>query len=193
MKSYFLRCATLLLGAFLFSGCITPRGVYKAGYDFSAIKTIRVDTLTSVADQPNSGAVAADEFMRQMIGRGYSVKMGSGDADVILTGNVTEYQPNRRYLVQSNENRGSRRTVVVQQPVELSGTGTYNLGTVFGLDQSNKIVVSNATVGVSAYLKDARTGEILWSSNYTYEGLDLDTALEGTVRYLLNSWPVKKQ
>lgn len=192
MKKYFSGSVMLISSALIFFGCVTPRGVFKAGYDFSAIKTIRIDTLTSVANQPNSGAVAADEFMRQMLSRGYSVKMGSGAADVILTGNVTEYQPNRRYLVQTNQGRGSHRNAVAQQPIELGGSSAYNLGTAFGMDQNNKIIVSNATVGVSAYLKDAHTGEILWSDSYTYEGLDLDTALEGTVRYLLNSLPAKK-
>ncbi len=192
MSRYLLGSVAAGIIALFSSGCATPKGVYKAGYDFSAIKTVRVDALTSVANQPNSGAVAADEFMRQMLGRGYAVKMGDGEADAILTGNVTEYQPNRRYLVQTDQGRGSRRRVAAQEPIELGGTSAYNLGTAFGLDQNHKIVVSNATVGVSAYLKDSRTGEILWSNSYTYEGLDLDAALEGTVRYLLNSWPVGK-
>lgn len=189
---YISLAATIILAGMLFS-CAYPRAAYKTGFDFSKIRTIGVGDFSSVGNEPNSGSVVANEFMRQLLSEGYSVKTADAqDADVIMVGNVNEYQPNRRYLINSGRGNGRQQIVVLQQPVELSGSTAYNLGTAFGLGEENKIIVSNATVGVSAYLKDAHTGEILWSNSYSYEGLDLNTALDGTVRYLLRTLPRSK-
>jgi len=177
----------------VFSGCASPRVAFKQGYDFTRIKTVKVGDITPVNKRSNSGDVVANEFIRQLLAAGYTVKTGDDGAyDVVLEGNVTEYLPNNRYLIQTNKTDGAKKVVVINQPVELSGTSAYNLGSTFGLGEDSRVVVSNATVGVSAFLRDAVTGEIVWSNTYSYEGLDLTTAMEGVVRYLLRSWPGKR-
>lgn len=189
-----IRIIFIILAASLFFGCASIRVAYKKDYDFSAIRVVKIGNFTSSARQPNSGAVIANEFIRQLLSAGYIVKATDGDsADVILEGNVTEYLPNNRYLIQSNtQNGAAKEVVIVNQPVELSGTSAYNIGTTFGLGENDRVVVSNATVGVAAYLKDTATGDVIWSNAYSYEGLDITTAMEGTVRYLLHSWPSQK-
>jgi hypothetical protein len=182
-----LLCCTGFLAS-----CAFPRAAYKPGFDFSRIRTVRIGDFSSVGQAPNSGAVVANEFIRQLLAAGYSVT-DSNEADVVLIGTVNEYQPNRRYLINTGQGNGDRRVVVMQQPVELSGNNAYDLGSAFGLGDDNKIIVSNATVGVSAYLKDEKNGEIIWSNSYSYEGLDMSTALDGTVRYLLRSLPRDRQ
>ncbi|OGS17107.1 MAG: hypothetical protein A2219_04615 [Elusimicrobia bacterium RIFOXYA2_FULL_50_26] len=176
-----------------FSGCASPRVAFKQGYDFTRIKVVKIGEITPATKKSNSGAVIANEFIRQLLAAGYTVKTADDGAyDVVLEGNVTEYLPNNRYLIQTNKADGATKVVVINQPVELSGTNAYNLGSAFGLGEDSRVVVSNATVGVSAFLRDAVTGEVVWSNTYSYEGLDLTTAMEGVVRYLLRSWPVKR-
>jgi len=185
-----LFSAAVLLGL---SSCAAPMASFKAGYDFPGIQAVGIGEFTPSADQPNSGSVVAGEFAKQLLSRGYSVKdfQQGVEVDAVIEGDVTEYLPNHRYLV-SNPPRGGRGNVIVQQPVELSGSNAYNLGSSFGMGDDSQVVVSNATVGISARMRDARTGEVIWASHYTYEGLDLDTALEGVVQYLLSSIPGNK-
>lgn len=193
------RSAATMTGAVvlaLICSCASPRVAFKKDFDFSGIKTIRVGDFSSSARQPNSGSVVANEFIRQLLASGYNVVTSAADkADATLEGSVTEYLPNQRFLVQSEEGnpRDHRQVVVTYPPVELSGTSVYNTGAAFGVGEGSQVIVSNATVGVSAYLKDASTGEVVWSDAYTYEGLDLNTAMEGTVRSLLHSLPMKAQ
>lgn len=189
-KSIYLLPVIALLCA-----CATPRAALKPGFDFSRIKVVRVGEFTAAPNQANSGAVIANEFVRQLLAMGYIVKTSENDgsADAVLMGSVTEFQPNRRYLIQQQPAGGRNRTVVVNPPIELGGTSTYDLGTAFGLGENSKIVVSNATIGVTAYLRDNASGDVVWSNTYSYEGLDLNSAMEGTVRYLVHSWPAKQQ
>ncbi|MHB9154807.1 MAG: hypothetical protein ACYC5N_03820 [Endomicrobiales bacterium] len=191
-KPFALAALCAALVPLLFS-CAVPRAAVKKGFDFSGIRTVRVGSFTSAVSLSNSGAVVANEFIRQLLASGYSVRNdAAGEADAVLEGNVTEYLPNQRYLMQNVRNDDPNVVVVQPQfPVEISGSHVYNLGTAFGPGEESQIIVSNATVGIAAYLKDARTGDILWSSSFTYEGLDLNTALEGTVRSLLRSWPAR--
>jgi hypothetical protein len=170
--------------------CAAQRVAYKEGFNFSEIKSVTVGDFTPSSQMPNSGSVVASEFVRQLLQKGYSVKTsGRGKADYVLTGSVSEYFPNRRYLVINRQQDESKDTIVIQnQELEISGSNVYNLGSAFGMGDESKIIVSNATVGIHAYLKEASTGEVVWSNSYAYEGLDLNTALEGTVGYLLSSW-----
>jgi hypothetical protein len=193
------RLTIMLLGGitagWLFlSGCVTPRGAYDPSYDFTRVHTIAVgDFSASSKRHPNSGSSIANEFIKQLLREGYSVRDDNGEADVILVGSVNEYLPNKRYLVQHPRPDEHGNVVVVEQSqtVTLSGNSVYNLGPAFGTDDS-QILVSNATVGISAYLKDAKTGRIVWSNSISYEGLDLNAAMEGAVRNLVLSLPKRQ-
>jgi hypothetical protein len=173
----------------LFFSCATPGGAFKAGYDFSKIHSISIGEFSSSADQPNSGSVVAGEFAQELLSLGYSVKTSAQDTDIdaVIEGDVTEYLPNSRYLIPSSV-RAGRGAVVVQQPMPIGGSNVYNQGTSMGPGGGEQVVVSNATVGVSVRMKDSRTGEVIWANSYTYEGLDLNSALEGAVRYLLSGF-----
>lgn len=194
MKNFVLTLSVCIV-MLVFSSCAVPRAAVKPGFDFSKIKSVKIGEFSSAASQPNSGAVIANAFMGELLQKGFVVRTSDSDsADAVLMGNVSEYQPNRRYLIKVDSRQNTTaQTVIVQQPIELGGSNTYNLGSAFGLGDDNRIIVSNATVGISAYLKDTRTGEIVWSNSYTYEGLDLNTAVEGAVRYLLGSLPTYKR
>jgi hypothetical protein len=181
----------ILLAVFLLSSCATPRSIYKKGYNFAALKTIRVKNFASSVSISNSGSVVAGEFMRQLLEAGYTVRTTDDQVvDAILEGNVTEYAPNKKYLIKDDKDTGPGRKIIIDnRAIEISGSNVYSLGPAFGLDKSNQIIVSNATVGTMVYLKDAVTGDVIWSASYTYEGIDLPTALESVVNYILSSLP----
>jgi hypothetical protein len=181
------------------SSCASTRAVIKKDYDFESVKTVKVGAFASDAEYVNSGSTVQSSFIRQLLAQGYSVKVDpNSHADVTIEGSVMTYTPDKKYLVRMpDENRyRSRRDARHSQSVvytsditEISGSSMYDLGSAFGLGESNKIMASNATVGIYAYMVDNETGEIVWSDSYTYEGLDLASALDGAVKYILRSLP----
>jgi len=180
----------------LLPACVANRAVIKPGFDFSTIRTVRVNTFASDASAPSSGEAVRQGMIAQLIASGFTVVAdNSVDVDAVISGSVTSFLPDQRFLVNS-PNRGSSMIYGGQghrgggrnQVIEVNGSNVYNLGPAFGMPGSS-VIASNATVGVTAYMTDARTGVIVWSNSLTYEGLDLTSALNGVVRFLVRSIP----
>lgn len=195
MKKIFFPAVFFLVLA----ACASPRAVIKKDYDFASVKTVKVGSFAADAEYSNSGSAVQSAFIRQLLAKGYRVKVDrNAETDVIIEGSITTYAPDKKYLVRLPEEDRfhNRRDTRYVQPViytsditEISGSTMYDLGPAFGLGEPNKIMASNATVGVYAYMSDTKTGEIVWSDSYTYEGLDLSSALDGAVKYILRSLP----
>jgi hypothetical protein len=167
------------------TSCSLNRAVLKPGYDFSSVKSICVGIFTSNSAANNSGDAVQSSFVRQLLAKGYRVvTSASAGADVIIEGSVTSFQAERRYAVYVPERRRGR------EGGRRYGTNFYDLGTPFGV---NRVIASNAEVGVYAYMTDLRTGEIIWSDSYVYEGLDLPSALDGAVNSLIRTFSSKKK
>jgi hypothetical protein len=172
----------------VFSACVSPRVVTKPGVDFSRIRSI----VLLESDRQTERSVI-DEFARQLILRGYSVQVrprGGTKTDAVLQVNIAQLTPDKKYLVQLDKKDGGKdRDVLVLHPVtEISGRTVYPSASVSGLEDA-QIMISNATVSLSARLMDPASREILWSAAATYEGLDLDAAVEGAVGSLMKKFP----
>ncbi len=177
----------------LFVSCASNRAVVRPDYDFASVKTVRVGKFSPDAMYPNSASAVQNAFMKNLLAKGYRIVAdANSEADALIEGSVTTFQPDKKYLIRTPENdkRGRHQPVIyTNDVVEISGSNMYDLGTAFGLGEDNKIMASNATVGVYAYMVDAETGEVVWTDSYTYEGIDLSSALDGAVRYILRSLP----
>ena len=164
--------------------------VYKQDYDFSKAKTAYVDS----SQGANNAIVTA--IIKQLMIKGFTVKTDeAANVDIIVNCSITEYQPAKKYLLRKppeDRNKSARDIVIYNtDPIEISGSSVYDLGSAFGMDAN--IIASNATIGVSLYIKDAKNGEVVWTNSYTYEGLDLSSAIDGVVRYILKSFPPVKK
>ena len=170
--------------------CVSSRAVINHDFDFSSVRTVRVGNFTPDAQQLHSGSVVRNAFMRQLLAGGWTV-IADGEADVLIEGAVTVFQPAQRYLVRTSDfDRNHRHPVIVTNDVvEISGSRMYDLGTAFGMGERNRIMASNATVGIFAHMTDLKTGKIVWSMSHTNEGLDLQAALDGAVRVILRTLP----
>jgi len=187
-----INLSTVFLLTF-FIACAPTRIAIKLGYDFNRIKTIGVSEFVGEGE---SGQVVRDEFIRQLLKKGFSVKAVSEkepnweqkkqEIDVLLTGSVTRYLPERKFLVYLGEKTTDQKIIVYPSLTEITGTYGYTWGRISGLEES-RILITNATVGVAAKIIDLKTGEVVWADSYTYEGLDIQTALENVVRYFLHS------
>ncbi len=169
-------------------GCATSKISYKSGYNFSGIKKIYVEEFKSSPDFGSAGNVVRDSFIRELMKSGYTVTENDLEADGIIGGSIITFSPEKKYLIMLSK-PGNDAKVVLHQPIEIGGSNIYSFGSAFGLKEENQIIVSNATVGVSALMKDSKTSEIVWSNSFTYEGLTLDTALNGLIRYLVRTIP----
>ena len=185
----------LLLTLFVFTGCVSSNAVYKQDYDFSKIKNVYVESTSYSAQTQAIG----DSIIKQLMSKGFNLKTSSNDADIIVSYSITEYQPGKKYLIHKEDPfpqpphpagmHGHGNSVVVyNDPVEISGSSVYDLGTAFGVDNAT-VIASNATVGVSLTIKDVATKDIIWTNSYTYEGLDLTSAVDGVIRYILKAFP----
>lgn len=176
---------TLLLGLLLAgaSACVTTtRVATRAGTDFSRVQTVLL------LDSSSATRAVTDAFARALLEKGYRVKVGNPDgaADLWMEAAVTQFTPDRKYLVPLKGNGG----IVLYPAQEISGRSLYPSPTAASLPDA-QVVISNAAVSLSVRLLDPRTGDLLWTGAVTYEGLDMDAAVEGSVASLLKRFPLK--
>lgn len=188
MKKFPLSTRYFLL-AIVLTACAPTRLAIKPGYDFSQIKKISVEEFSGEGE---SGKIVQEEFIRQFLKKGFSVKGTAKEAetkemvDVLIGGTVTRYLPERKFLVYLGEKTTDQKIIVYPSLAEISGTSGYAWGRIAGLEGS-RILVTNATIGIAAKMVDSKSGEVIWADSYTYEGLDIQTATENVVRYFLRS------
>lgn len=116
--------------------CASPGAVVKQGYDFRAVKSIRVGKFVPNADYSGSGGAVQNAFIRQLLAKGYNVKAGhDSEADVIIKGSVTAYVPDKKYLIMLSEEDGfhGRRdpsrcypVVFTRDITEIGGSAMYD-------------------------------------------------------------------
>ncbi len=197
----------LLIISFFIVSCAATGAVYKQDYNFSNVKNVYVED-SSYSQQTQA---IRDSIVKQLMSKGYNLKSTSGEADIIVSYSITEYQPGKKYLIRNNDfdniNHGNHPpppnssnsnsphhhnnvnvNVYNTESLEIGGSSVYDLGPAFGVRDS-RIIASNATVGVSLTMRDVSTNDIIWTNSYTYEGMDLMSAVNGVVRYILKSFP----
>lgn len=196
--------------SFFIVSCASTGAVYKQDYNFANVKNVYVEE-SSYSQQTQA---IRDSIVKQLMSKGFNLKSTSSEADVIVSYSITEYQPGKKYLIRTNNfsdvNHGNpppppnshnshpphnhssvNVNVYNTETLEIGGSSVYDLGTAFGVRDS-RIIASNATVGVSLTMRDVSTNDIIWTNSYTYEGMDLMSAVNGVVRYILKSFPPEK-
>ncbi len=82
-------------------------------------------------------------------------------ADVILTGTIVQYLPNRRDIIYVDDGTGGKR---------------------------QEIYMVDAEIGISARMIDVETGVIVWAGHYRYNSFFIESAIRGVVAGLINSF-----
>ncbi len=193
-----------------YSACIPSDVAIKQDYNFNVIRTVGVSEFSSANTNTSSGKIVQEAFARYLLSKGIDVKIINsqrGDelvsarvskVDVLITGTVTQYSPDQKYLVylgEDNKDTSSQKVVVsIPTITEVSGANVYGWGRAYGVQGQSELILTSASVGVSATMIDTITGTVIWSNSYAYEGLDVNSALEGLVRFMFRSlktvWPV---
>ena len=122
------------------------------------------------------GAAATDEFVKQLVGTGLEVTDSHHPGDVVLKGSVIDYKSNNQLMVFLGGNN----------PILTPSTQATPESAMLGVHKTQVASVM-ATVGIQARLLDTSTHNIVWAGSYSYEGLDLPTALTRVVGALKQS------
>ncbi len=155
----------------MLSGCTEKQVAVIVPYDFSKVRRISVQPL----DGPG-GAAATDEFVKQLVGTGLEVTDSRHPGDVILKGSVIDYKSNNQLMVFL----GGDNPIVTpssQATPEAAAIGAHKA----------QVASVMAIVAIQARLLDASTHNIVWADSYSYEGLDLPSALGAVVGSLKQS------
>jgi len=171
-RKLFIRGSLLTAYCLLvLNGCAPRQVIVNPAFDFAKVRRISVAPF----DGPG-GPAATDEFVNELVQTGMEVTDAKHPGDVILQGSVTEYKPTMQLMVFLG-NDYPVVTPASQVTPEAAALGAHRA----------QVAAVIATVGVQARLSDASTHNIVWADSYSYEGLDLPTALGAVVGSLTRS------
>jgi|GEM_PF-1144859 len=209
-KIYFCKYH-LLLFVLAVSSCIPHRAAIKYKYNFNAITSIGVAEFTPAINNPTSGKLLQEEFLRYFLRRGVNVKLidlESSSIDKILekarkenvtaviVGIVAQYAPDKKYFLYLGDTaKAQQQQITLNQTIftEIPGSNIYSWGKAFGIPGESHVLLTNASVSIAVKMIDVETGDIVWMDSCTYEGLNIQAAVDGAVGYLLKSlsrvWP----
>jgi len=178
----------LVLILSVLSGCGSYNVAIKKDYDFSKVKRIAVVSFSSNRAYKNSGDVVSDEFILQLIRKGYSV-IERNKIDTVLR---------EQNLGESNRLEAS----TVKQIGKILGVDAIITGTIIKYQEDQNITVyttdkdgkvtsqmtlQQAEVEISARMFDVETGEIVWIARDSDRGFDISDAVSYVVSSLISS------
>jgi hypothetical protein len=156
--------------ALILMGCATKQVVVNPAFDFSKVRRISVAPFDG-----QGGPAATDELVRELVGTGVEVTDARHAGDVILRGSVVEYKSNNQVMVFLGDDNP---VVSASSPATPEGTA----------QDAHKSPVASiyASVGIQARMTDP-SNRMVWAGSYSYEGLDLPSALAAVAGALTKS------
>ncbi|MBI4369865.1 MAG: hypothetical protein HY547_06525 [Elusimicrobia bacterium] len=194
-----LRSSLFALSCSLLISCRSlPKSASKPDVNFSIIKNVQINA------KDNISPIVA----RELLLAGISPRVHVGEdlnVDAILKVTTTAQNPEKRYIVKTSKRQLTQTTSVTgssdqiassveyiedpgHSPVEVSGTQPF-VQSVWGAADA-QMIGTYAQVFLSGELISPQDGSILWAGGYTYEGIDLQGAIEGAVRGLVRELPI---
>ncbi len=182
-----LLALTLITALFL-AGCSSARFSISKDYDFLKIKRIAVTSFTSHIDYRNSGDAVADEFLTQLMGKGYKIVERNRISSIL----------GEQELAASNK----LDPATIKRIGKILGVDAILTGSVVKYVQDSKAVVyytdkdgntssqsqlRQAEISISARLFDVESGEVIWSGSDRDSGFEISDAIYGVVYSLVSS------
>lgn len=162
------RLFLLLPFILYFAGCASAP-VVKKTYDFSRVKRVAVENFASYSEYKDSGRMAAQYAASDFVRYGIEVYLNPtaaelGKCDVIVTGSLLKYMPDKTQVISLRSSEQELTSLQVKQ-------------------KDKQIIKYNeAQVSLSVIIKDVKTNEVIWANDYSYEGLDIGTAMDFAMR-----------
>jgi hypothetical protein len=163
------------------SSCAVNRAVIKPDYDFSEVKTIRVGKFSSSKIYGQIGDTVGNAFIQCLLAKGYNVISDSNvSVDAVIEGSITAFHREREDVVWPIDVYRRRCEYVF---------GEFDQRRRMNIIVDDNVVIRNAIIGISAYMTDVKTGQVVWSDSFTYESVNIDYAITGAIKYILKTLP----
>lgn len=125
-------------------------------------------------------------YTRYQPGQKYVINQAPGQTSTYYPNPTSPYNPNP-----SSPYPGQTTVYRSGSPTPIPG-GAATTTTTMGPGMQQQILISNASVGMTAQMLEVSTGNIIWTGAYTYEALDVESATEGIASNLVESLPGPK-
>lgn len=203
------RALFIVLAVAALAACETPQVAVNPRANFGAVRRVAVVTFGGP-----SGDLAADLMTQNLVAHGADVverqqlsailneqhlsTSGILDprtvqqvgkilgVDALFVGTVAQSKESQSYVVTQP------RRAIVGGVTPVGGSTVLSEGPILGVPNS-QVVTTEAAASLVARMVDVKTGSILWSASMSYEGFDVQSAMQGIteafVHSLLPVWP----
>lgn len=203
------RALLLSAAAAALAACVTPQVAFNPRANFAAVRRVAVVTFAGP-----QGDLAADLLTQNLVAHGADVVerqqlsailneqhlASSGildprtvqevgkilGVDALFVGTVAQSKEAQSYVVTQPQN------AIVGGIAPVGGKTVVSEGPVLGVPDS-QVVTTEADAALVARMVDVKTGSILWSASMSYEGFDVQSAMQGIaesfVQSLIPVWP----
>ena len=181
-EKFFVLSSQFVVLSFCLSAC-APKAAIKPAFVMSKVHRVAV-----LPFDGNGGPSVANEFIRQLLANGFEVSDRTQGVDAVLSGAVTVYKPGDKLMVvlgHTTTVNGAGQTVDVANPVVSLNGSQVTAGSPSM--PNSQIVAVNASVEVTAKLSHAASGNVIWGDEFSYEGLEVQDAVQVVVDSLVKS------
>ncbi|MDR0800333.1 MAG: hypothetical protein LBN01_02230 [Endomicrobium sp.] len=177
---------TVVFSVFMMSSCIVNTAVVKPDYDFSKIKTVRVEKFSSGKVYKEASSAAQNIFIQCLLAEGYDVVSDTNiEVDAIIKGSITVFRCKREYTSFSLEDRpqyifSNYFDDYFDNCLDLNWAQSQVI---------RRVVREDAVAGIYAYMTDVKTGQVVWSNSSVCKNANMNFALKGAARNILKTIP----
>ena len=185
----------------LYSNSCSHAPAINETYDFSIVKTIKIDKISDYPKRPGSGQIMEDNLSFIFMKNGFNVSQlnnnttvinlnDKGEKNLSLSCTLTEYTDRETILIPYRvEDRGSIETIITQSSESngddqnaIATTSTTTTTDGGSIQESRKLEYTQARVGIILKLKDEETGLLVWTHSYWYSGIELPSTAQVCAR-----------
>ena len=196
-----LKKAIYFFLIFLYSNNCSHAPAINEAYDFSIVKTIKIDKISDYPKRPGSGQIMEDNLSFIFMKNGFNVSQlmnnstvinlnDKGEKNLSLSCTLTEYTDRETILIPYRvEDRGSIETIITQSSEPngndqnaIATTSTTTTTDGGSIQESRKLEYTQARVGIILKLKDEETGLLVWTHSYWYSGIELPSTAQVCAR-----------
>jgi TolB-like protein len=156
--------------------------VIKPDYDFSKVRSIKVNQFSSRARYIGISDTVQNVFIQDLLASGYDVVSDDNvKVDCVIDGSITSFYRVREEWGDSGFYYGYPRRYYRRD--FFAGSRPVYDGVVY----TNRV-----NIGISARMTDVETGRVVWSDSINNESWDEYSAINGAVKSILKSVPKEK-
>lgn len=173
------------MGLGVLGGCASQAPLKPAALDISRIHRIAV-----LPFDGQGGDQAANALARRLLDAGLQITDQDKNVDAVITGVMTDFRPVAKRMVFLGNSRLATlggQTVSVNNPVVSAVDVPGTPESVAFERPREQMATVYAGAGAAVRLTEAVSKKVIWADDYSYEGIDVGSALQGLANKLVRS------